>query len=112
MSAWLRGAWVRGALLACVLAPLAGTAEEAASPPTVELRDFMFAPASLTVNAGSTVRWVNRDEEPHTVVAADGSFRSGALDTGQAYAFRFAQPGTYRFTCSIHPRMVGTIIVR
>src|SRR5437667_9351516 len=73
--------------------------------------DFMFAPASLAVRAGATVPWTNSDDEPHSVVGEAGLFRSGALDTGESFSFRFDRPGTYRYTCSIHPRMVGTIVV-
>lgn len=73
---------------------------------------FMFAPASLTVKAGSTVTWTNHDEEPHTVASTDGLFRSGALDTNDSFAFKFDKPGTYHYVCSIHPQMVGTIIVQ
>jgi plastocyanin len=74
-------------------------------------REFMFAPTSLTVSAGSTVTWTNKDDEPHTVVSDSALFRSGALDTDESFAFRFDQPGTYHYACSIHPRMVGTIVV-
>ena len=74
-------------------------------------RDFMFAPTSLTVSAGSTVTWTNKDDEPHTVVSDTAVFRSGALDTDESFAFRFDKPGTYHYACSIHPRMVGTIVV-
>jgi plastocyanin len=75
-------------------------------------RNFMFAPLSMTVTAGSTVTWTNHDEEPHTVVSESGLFRSGALDTNESFSFRFDKPGTYRYACSIHPQMVGTIVVR
>jgi plastocyanin len=78
----------------------------------VVARGFMFAPASLTVPAGSTVTWTNHDEEPHTVVSAEGLFRSGALDTNDSFGFKFDKPGTYHYICSIHPQMVGTIIVQ
>jgi plastocyanin len=74
-------------------------------------RDFMFAPTSLTVRAGSTVTWTNKDAEPHTVVSVTGMFRCAALDTNDRFAFKFDEPGTYRYTCSIHPRVVGTIVV-
>jgi plastocyanin len=79
---------------------------------TIEVRDFMFRPMSLTVNAGSTVVWVNMDDEPHTIVSDTGLFRSGALDTNENFSFKFDRPGTYHFTCSIHPRMVGTVVVQ
>jgi plastocyanin len=74
-------------------------------------REFMFAPTSLTVSAGSTVTWTNKDDEPHTVVSDSAVFRSGALDTDESFSFRFDKPGTYHYACSIHPRMVGTIVV-
>jgi plastocyanin len=85
---------------------------EAPTPATVLIKDFMFAPTSLTIKAGSPVTWVNNDDEPHSVVSDSGLFRSGGLDTGERYSFRFDKPGTYHFTCSIHPRMVGTIVVQ
>ena len=98
-------------LLAAAL-PAVASAENSAAPTIVMARDFMFAPAALTVTAGSTVTWTNKDDEPHTVVSEAGLFRSGALDTGDSFSFRFDKPGTYRYTCSIHPRMVGTIVVQ
>jgi plastocyanin len=78
---------------------------------SIVAKNFNFAPNSLTVKAGATVTWANMDDEPHTVVSDTGMFRSGAMDTNETYAFKFDKPGTYHFTCSIHPRMVGTIVV-
>ena len=83
-----------------------------ADPSRIEVKDFMFVPMSLTVKAGSTVTWTNRDDEPHTVVSDTKVFRSAALDTNESFSFKFDQPGTYHFSCSIHPRMVGTIVVQ
>jgi plastocyanin len=77
----------------------------------VVIKDFMYTPGSLAVKAGTTVTWVNRDGEPHTVVSSAGLFRSGGMDTNEAYSFKFDQPGTYIVVCSIHPRMVETIVV-
>jgi len=88
----------------------AGAAQEGST--IVMAKDFMFAPTSLTVAAGSTVTWTNKDGEPHTVVSEGGLFRSAALDTNESFSFRFDKPGTYRYMCTIHPRMVGTIVVR
>jgi len=102
-------------LLLVAMAAVVSYATAAAAPEgsiVVMAKDFMFAPTSLTVAAGSTVTWTNRDEEPHTVVSEGGLFRSAALDTNESFSFRFEKPGTYRYTCSIHPRMVGTIVVR
>jgi plastocyanin len=78
----------------------------------IVIKDFMFMPNPLTVKAGSTVTWVNMDDEPHTVVSNTKMYRSGALDTKESFSFKFVEPGTYHFTCSIHPRMVGIIIVQ
>jgi plastocyanin len=88
------------------------SAAETPDPTKIVVKDFMFMPTSLSVKAGSTVTWVNMDEEPHTVVSITHMFRSGALDTKETFSFKFNEPGTYHFTCSIHPRMVGTIVVQ
>lgn len=88
------------------------TASEGAVPNSIEVKDFMFMPTTLTVNAGEQVTWVNKDDEPHTVVSDTGLFRSSAMDTDERFSFKFDKPGTYHFTCSIHPRMVGTIVVK
>jgi plastocyanin len=90
----------------------APTAQAAGAPGIVIARDFMFAPLTVTVPAGTTVTWTNHDDEPHTVVSDSGLFRSGALDTNESFSFRFDKPGTYHYACSIHPRMIGTVVVR
>ena len=101
-------------LLAWLVAPaaLAQNAAPASAPGIVIARDFMFAPLTVTVAAGTTVTWTNRDDEPHTVVSDTGLFRSGALDTNESFSFKFDKPGTYHYACSIHPRMVGTVVVQ
>jgi plastocyanin len=98
------------AILGGMGSSIAAAAETEA--PQVMVKDFMFTPVSLTVKAGSTVTWVNMDDEPHTVVSNTQLFRSGALDTKETFSFKFSEPGTYHFACSIHPRMVGTIVVQ
>jgi plastocyanin len=85
---------------------------ETADSNRIVVKEFMFMPNSLSVKAGSTVTWANVDDEPHTVVSDTGLFRSGAMDTNASFSFKFDKPGTYHFTCSIHPRMVGTIVVQ
>jgi plastocyanin len=64
----------------------------------------------LTIKAGAVVTWTNTDDEPRTVRSDWGPTRS-AVDTDQTIAFAFDKPGTYHFTCSIHPRMVVTVLV-
>jgi plastocyanin len=118
-SAW-RSARLWTALLAVLASSIPGAAAAAAAPQVaaqplntirIDVENFMFAPLSMTVKAGATVTWINLDQEPHTVMSADGLFRSGALDTGDSFSFRFDKPGTYRYVCTIHPRMVGTVVV-
>jgi plastocyanin len=75
------------------------------------IKDFMFSPMALTTKVGVEVTWVNQDDEPHSVVSDTGLFRSGALDTGNSYTFKFDKPGTYHVFCSLHPRMTATIVV-
>lgn len=79
----------------------------------VEIHDFMFSPKTLTVPVGARVTWINRDEEPHVVTSAGSQFASSkALDTNDSFGTTFSKPGTYAYYCSIHPMMVGTIIVQ
>lgn len=83
-----------------------------AKPIAVDIRDFTFAPKTLTVAAGTRVVWTNRDEEPHVVVSAGNQFSpSRALDTSDSYAVTFDHAGTYTYYCAMHPMMVGTVIV-
>ena len=86
-------------------------AAEAPNPVTITVKDFMFNPTLLTVKAGTTVTWTNMDDEPHSVVSDTGLFKSGGMDTNESFSFKFDRPGTYHFACSIHPRMVGTLVV-
>ena len=67
---------------------------------------------SLTVAAGTTVTWTNRDDIPHTVVAVDKSFKSKALDTDDRFSYRFDNTGTFPYFCSIHPHMTGKVVVK
>ena len=78
----------------------------------IVIENFSFKPATVTVKAGTTVTWVNRDNEPHTVSDSDKLFKSGAMDTDEQFSYTFAAPGTYNYFCAIHPRMTGQIIVR
>jgi amicyanin len=78
----------------------------------VSIDNFTFTPQTLTVKAGTTVTWTNRDDIPHTVASASNAFaKSQALDTDDSYSFTFTTPGTYQYFCYIHPRMVGSIVV-
>jgi plastocyanin len=87
------------------------SAAETPDSTKIVVKDFMFNPTPLTVKAGSTVTWTNMDDEPHTAVSDTGVFKSGGMDTNESFSFKFDKPGTYHYTCTIHPRMVGTIVV-
>ena len=93
-------------------APAATPAAAAAN--AVVIDDFRFGPAVLTVPIGTKVTWTNDDSDPHTVTStADPKLlKSPPLDTGDSFAFTFDKPGTYRYFCSIHPHMQGTIVVQ
>lgn len=82
-----------------------------AGPNAIDIDNFAFAPSTMTVKAGTTVTWTNRDEEPHTVVAHDGSFHSPGMGTGATYSFTFDHAGTFAYICSIHPFMRATVVV-
>ena len=79
---------------------------------TIEIKDFMFNPPTITVKSGETIIWINRDEEPHTVVSVGKKFqKSSALDTDQEFSITVGASGTYTYFCSVHPKMTGTIVV-
>jgi len=83
----------------------------AADAHDVVVDHFSFAPAMASVPVGSTITWTNRDDVPHNVVSLEQKFKSPVLDTDQQFSHRFDAPGTYKYFCSIHPRMTGQIVV-
>jgi amicyanin len=78
----------------------------------VSIDNFSYSPAEVTVAAGSTVVWMNRDDVPHTVTASDKQFNSPALDTDETFSRRFDRAGTYEYFCAVHPHMTGRIVVK
>jgi plastocyanin len=107
----------RAVVVAMLLGPVVGaflalnvvSAEEAN---VVTIDNFTFSPPELTVAAGTTVKWINHDDIPHSVVENKKAFRSKALDTDDSYSFTFASAGTFSYFCGLHPHMVGKIIVK
>ena len=77
----------------------------------VTIDNFSFSPATASVPVGTTVTWTNRDDIPHTVVSTEQKFKSRVIDTDERFSFRFDGPGTYKYFCSIHPKMTGQIEV-
>ena len=79
---------------------------------TIVVIDAMtYGPETLTVPAGTTIHWVNRDAMAHTVTGKDGAWDSGMLQPGGTYSRRFDVPGTYPYLCTPHPFMTGTVVV-
>ena len=83
-----------------------------AAPAEVRVDNFTFGPDMLTVPANSTVTWVNKDDVPHVIASNDGLFKSKALDTDDKYSYTFAKAGSYSYYCSIHPKMIGKVVVQ
>ena len=80
--------------------------------PRLEIAKHKYSSPTLTVPAGTTVTWVNRDEDVHTVVSTTLAFKSAGLETDEAYSFKFTTPGVYEYFCTLHPLMTGKVIVK
>jgi plastocyanin len=96
--------------IAATLSLVLGNFNAYAADTAVTIDNFTFSPAELTVKVGTTVTWTNHDDIPHTVVSA-GKFRSKAMDTDNSFSFTFTDAGEYKYFCSLHPHMTGTIKV-
>ncbi len=78
----------------------------------VSISGFQFSPSSLTVKAGTTVIWTNKDATTHTVTSDNSAFTSsGNLANNDTYSFMFSTAGSFPYHCAIHPSMKGTIVV-
>lgn len=75
------------------------------------MKDNSLAPATLTLDAPRTVVWRNTGASPHTVTADDKSFDSGGIDPGTTFSHAFTTTGTFRYHCSYHTGMNGTIVI-
>jgi plastocyanin len=105
------GAATATMLAAVVLPGWAQTTPQAAGG-AISIDNFTFTPQALTVKAGTTVTWTNKDDIPHGIASENNAFaRSKALDTDDNYSFTFTTPGTYKYFCYVHPHMTGTIVV-
>jgi plastocyanin len=108
----------RALVVALLLGPVVGAmlafgavaAQDATSVITID--NFTFSPKELTVPVGTTVKWVNHDDIPHTIVEKKTIFRSKALDTDDAYSYTFTSAGDFDYSCGLHPHMVGKVIVK
>ena len=90
----------------------ASTAAAAETTDAIEISDFKYLPADVTVESGTQVTWTNSDDAAHTATADDGSFDTGDLDRGDSKAVVLDEPGTYAYFCRFHPFMKATVEVR
>jgi len=107
----------RALIVATLLGPVVGAllafaAVSAEEQTEIKIDNFVFNPPELTIAVGTTVKFVNHDDIPHSVVDKDNAFRSKALDTDDSFSFTFANAGTFDYFCGLHPHMTGKIIVR
>ena|ERR1035438_9349154 len=86
--------------------------EKPASEVAVKIDNFSFSPATVTIPAGTTIRWTNRDDIPHSVTSDDKVFKSKTLDTDEQFTYTFTKPGTYNYFCSLHPKMTAKVVVQ
>jgi len=94
------------------------TAAGAASAPRkaekhpIAMEAVAFQPADVTVNAGDTIVWTNKDPFPHTVTSKESVFDSKPIAAGGTWTYRAQKKGDYPYVCSLHPTMSGTIHVK
>lgn len=88
--------------------------EASAATFQVAMKGYAFAPASLSVPAGSTVTWTNYDTAPHDVKTTSGplAIHSPMLNKGESWSFTFTTAGAYGYVCTVHPDMTAGITVR
>ena len=77
----------------------------------VFIQGMAFNPASITVTAGTTITWTNKDAIAHTVTSDSNAFDSGSVKSGGTFSFTFSTAGTYSYHCTIHPSMVASVTV-
>jgi plastocyanin len=99
-------------LVLCSLGPGAAACSRKPVTYTVTIDASRFEPASLTVTAGDTVVWINKDIIPHTATSQTGAFDSGELPLGQSWTYRPTQVGEFAYVCAFHPTMKATLLVK
>jgi plastocyanin len=110
-SPLLRSVISRSTLVAALVTTLYAPAGSSAAEETVAIINSHYKPASVTVSLGDTVTWVNQGFVLHNVTAENGEFASSTLHGGQKFSVKFTKPGTFDYSCTIHPQMTGKVIV-
>ncbi|MHB8509255.1 MAG: plastocyanin/azurin family copper-binding protein [Candidatus Dormibacteria bacterium] len=92
--------------------PTSASSFGAPTPATeVTISNFAFAPRGVTVKVGSEITWTNRDADAHTVTFDVDGKGSAAFQSGEFYRQKMTIVGTYSYHCSLHPYMVGEVVV-
>ena len=78
----------------------------------VSIANFEFMPGEITIAPGESVTWTNDDGAPHGLVYQDGAKGTDLLLPGASFSRQFDRPGTYDYSCAVHPYMTGRVIVR
>lgn len=90
-----------------------GASQEVAKTYYVNIEGFAFKEGDITIEAGSTVIFTNKDKVKHNAVADDGSFKTALLAQGESESVKFAKPGEYTYFCAPHKNsMKGKITVK
>lgn len=107
----MRIAIIAALLLGALTLPTPQAGAQATGLVVVHIKGFKFVPATLSIKTGTTVKFINDDQDAHTATALDKTFDSGGLDTSDVWSHTFAKPGTYSYFCAVHPYMKGVISV-
>jgi plastocyanin len=113
-SSLVRSPWRWTAALALVLSGIGAGAGACAPPPashSVAIDALAFQPPALTVKAGDTIVWTNKDPFPHTITSQPGGFDSGSVQSGQSWSYVATQKGEFAYICTLHPTMKGALRV-
>lgn len=110
----MRKTWIIGLLVIAVL--ISGctgpkTETQPIATQTVDIKDFAFNPATITLTKGMTVTWTQKDSAQHTVTELNNVFSSDILGQGQTFSYTFNETGTFEYNCHIHPSMRGKVVV-
>jgi plastocyanin len=112
-GACARRSLLRRAMGVGVVALIGVRARKAAAQEAQVLIDnFVFAPTPLAVSVGDTVKWMNHDDIPHSIVCPALNVKSHTLDTDDSFAHRFERAGTFEYMCGLHPHMRGQVTVK
>jgi plastocyanin len=119
--------WVASAMVGAALAGIFGCSKDSSnpygtttstqSPPpsqssTIVMMNLAFDPGTLTVSKGTAVTWQNNDGVTHTSTSDNGVWDTGNISPGASKNVTFSNAGTFKYHCSIHPGMTGTIVVQ